>query len=53
MPSVYAIAGSGSLRLGEAGCRRVRHGRSRNCTIEVCRRGKKLRFTKGSVRCGR
>lgn len=35
------------------GCRRVRHGNKRGCTIALCpdARGRK-RFKKGSVRCG-
>jgi hypothetical protein len=54
MATVYTIEGP-SLRDGD-GCRRVRHGKKRGCTIALCpgksKRGKRvMKFKKGSVRC--
>jgi hypothetical protein len=56
MPTVYTIEGARRRRrtdLDSAGCKRVRHGRKRGCTIGLCEDSRgRLRFKKGSVRCG-
>lgn len=66
MPSVYTIEGTRSRKpkkrrrkrtlsvtLDAVGCRRVKHGKKRGCTIAICEDARgRMRFKKGSVRCG-
>lgn len=56
MPSVYTIEGARDRKRGSGGksCKRVKTGRKRGCTIELCPpasgRGR-WRFMKGTRRC--
>ncbi len=62
MATIYTIEGPGrrrasNLRDDGGGCRRVKHGKKRGCTIALCpgknKNGRSvMKFKKGSVRCG-
>ena len=56
MATVYTMEGPGGAKSRD-GCRRVRHGKKKGCTILLCpgksKRGRKvMKFTKGTMRCG-